>query len=201
MTMARYWQQIDHTDPRALVMADRHYSRKSPGTPEFIAAGHKVVLMHFASDGTPAALWASHRPAPCANLERPRFDGLDVWDCSVFRIEQKTVLASDLIKEAVAITRGVWPELPSDGFYTTIDPRYVAPIKRHGVNVWGYSYIKAGWIVLPDLTISRKLVQLLLPGDALADTTPVQARVVLPPFGTAWRRWARATDDAQMVLL
>ena len=103
-----YWTRIHHRDIRARQMADRHYSRRTIGAAEFIPAGHKVVLMHFSPDGTPAAVWASHRAAPGANLARPRFDGLDVWDCSIFRIEQHTVVASDLIREAVAITRGVW---------------------------------------------------------------------------------------------
>jgi hypothetical protein len=132
--------------------------------------------MHFAADGTPAALWASHRAAPNAGLARPRFDGLDVWDCSIFRIEQRTVEASALIREAVAITRSIWTELPRDGFYTTVDPRHVQPIKRRGRDVWGYSYIKAGWIEMPSRTLSRKLVQLVLPGPALADVVPMPVR-------------------------
>jgi hypothetical protein len=173
--MAKYWTRIHHRDTRARQMADRHYSRRTPGAAEFIPAGHKVVLMHFLPDGTPAALWASHRAASSANLARPRFDGLDVWDCSIFRIEHRTVEASTLIREAVAITRGVWPELPRDGFYTTIDPRHVAPIKRRGRDVWGYSYIKAGWRVLPARTLSRKLIQLVLPGDDLARVVPITA--------------------------
>jgi hypothetical protein len=172
---AHYWTRIHHRDVRARRMADRHYSRRTPGAAEFIPAGHKVVLMHFLPDGTPAALWASHRAAPSANLARPRFDGLDVWDCSMFRIEHKTVPASELIREAVAITRGVWTELPRDGFYTTVDPRHVAPIKQRGRDVWGYSYIKAGWQVLPARTLSRKLVQLMLPGSDLATTRPIIA--------------------------
>jgi len=172
---ARYWTRVHHRDVRARMMADRHYSRRTIGAPEFIPAGHKVVLMRFLPDGTPAALWASHRPAPNAGLERPRFDGLDVWDCSIFRVEHQTVLASDLIREAVAITRGVWAELPADGFYTTIDPRKVPPIKRRGVDMWGYSYIKAGWRVLPALTKSRKLIQLILPAADLANVCPVSA--------------------------
>lgn len=197
---ARYWQRIHHNDPRALDMADRHYSRKSPGTPEFVAAGEKVVLMHFAPDGTPAALWASHRPAPAANLAQPRFDGLDVWDCSIFRIEQRTVHASDLIREAVAITRGVWPELPRDGFYTTIDPRKVPPIKRRGRDTWGYSYSKAGWQEQAARTKSRKLLVFILPPDVLAAVAPVHAALCLPPFGIAWRRWAKRSNDAQLDL-
>lgn len=198
MNTAVYWQRIDHTDPRALVMADRHYSRQSPGTPEFMPSGHKIVLMHFAADGTPAALWGMHRPAPGKAV---RADGRDAWACTMFRVEQRTVLASELIKEAVAVACGLWAPRPEDGFYTTINPRKVAPIKRRGQDVWGYCYIKAGWVVEDLRTTARDLIILSLPKIAFDQVVPVHAKVVLPPFGTAWRRWERDTDEAQMVLL
>lgn len=197
MQQAIYWQQIHHSDPRALEMADRHYSRQAPGTPEFTPSGHKVVLMHFAADGTPAALWASHRPAPGKAV---RADGRDAWACTMFRVEQRTVAASELIKEAVGVTRGLWGDVPpGDGFYTTINPRMVAPIKRRGQDVWGYCYIKAGWIVEDARTKVRDLIILNLPLDAF--TQPLDVTINNPPFGMAWRRWARKTDEAQMVLL
>lgn len=200
MNQAQYWQRIDHTDPRALAMADMHYSRKSPGTPEFVCAGEKIVLMHFLPNGTPAALWASHRPAPSARLTRPRFDGLDVWDCSLFRVEHRTVHASELIQEAVAITRRIWEPLPVDGFYTTINPRKVAPIKRRGQLMWGYCYLKAGWEIQEERTKARDLIILILPYHKLEAVVPVSAPVCVPPFGTAWRRWAKRQPENQMEL-
>jgi hypothetical protein len=201
MKRAQYWQRIDHTDPRALAIADRHYSRKSPGTIEFIPAGHKIVLMSFLPDTTPAALWASHRPAPTAGLARPRFDGLDVWDCSLFRIEHRTVLASVLIQEAVAITRGLWDDiLPRDGFYTTVNPRHIQPIKVHGRDVWGYCYIKAGWQALPERTKVRHLIQLQLPLSNLEAIEPLAVAVGMPPFGIAWRHKKREIDNSQLAL-
>lgn len=200
MRQAHYWKQVHHSDPRALAMADRHYSRRSPGTPEFVCAGEKIVLMHFLLDGTPAALWASHRAAPDAGLERPRFDGLDVWDCSLFRVEHKTALANELIREAVAITKGMWAPLPTDGFYTTIDPRKVKPIKVRSVPVWGYCYLKAGWVERPERT-GRGYIVYVLPSDALEAVEPCQASLTLPPFGTAWRRWATPKVEGQMELI
>lgn len=194
---AQYWQQIDHTDPRALEMADRHYSRQAPGTPEFTPSGHKIVLMHFAKDGTPAALWASHRPAPGKAV---RADGRDVWACTMFRVEQRTVLASDLITEAVAITRGLWEPLPLGGYYTTINPRKVAPIKRRGQDVWGYCYIKAGWVVEEVRTIARDLIILNLPLEKLADVQAIAAVVNVPAFGMSWRRWSKEAHPDQLAL-
>ncbi len=192
---AQYWRRIDHTDPRALEMADRHYSRQSPGTPEFTPSGHKIVLMHFAIDGTPAALWASHRPAP-GKAERP--DGRDCWACTMFRVEQRTVPASELITEATAITRGLWTPTPADGFYTTINPRKVAPIKRRGKDVWGYCYLKAGWELQEDRTLARDLLILILPLAKLEAIEPKTATLNVPPFGTAWRRWAKEAPADQM---
>ena len=196
MTTAQYWHRVDHTDPRALAMADRHYSRQSPGTPEFMSNGQKIVLLHFAPDGTPAALWGSHRPAPGMAV-RP--DGRDVWACTMFRIEQRTVLASDLIREAVAITRGLWSPLPAEGFYTTVNPRFVKSQGRK--RGWGWSYQCAGWGVQAERTKRRDLIVLILPAVQLAQVAPVSAPVNYPPFGTAWRRWARKADADQGTLL
>lgn len=193
---AEYWQRIDHTDPRALEMADRHYSRQSPGTPEFTPSGNKIVLMHFLSNGIPAALWASHRPEPGKAV---RADGLDAWACTMFRVEHKTILASDLIKEAVAITKSLWQPLPVDGFITTVNPRKVKPIKVRGKETWGYCYIKAGWSVLDHRTKRRDLVILQLPAGDLELVEPLLAMLSIPPFGTAWRKWKRKPIQQEML--
>lgn len=159
--------------------------------------GHKIVLMHFAFDGTPAALWASHRPAPG---KAERSDGRDCWACTMFRVEQRTVLASELIKEAVAITAGIWSPLPSDGFYTTINPKFVKSQGRK--RGWGWCYQCAGWEVQTERTKRRDLIVLILSYAKLASVAPVAAVVNVPPFGTAWRRWSRMLrDDDQLVLL
>lgn len=103
-------------------------------------------------------------------------DGLDVWDCSIFRNEQSAVPASVLVAEAVAITRSVWTDvLPREGFWTTVNPRKVAPIRRRGQDVWGYCFIKAGWQMHEQRTKRRGLVALSLPLDQLAAVEPVTA--------------------------
>jgi hypothetical protein len=168
-----FWYRVHHRDRRAVTMADRHYSRQHPGTPEFTRPGHKIVLLHVAPDGTPAALWASQRPAPGSGAVRA--DGRDCWDCSIFRVEARTVPASALIREAVAITWGKWREIPpSDGFITTINPRKVQPVMRRNRPLWGYCFLKAGWRLLPELTRARKLVLWELPISQLAQVEPVE---------------------------
>ena len=172
---AKYWQRIHHRDYRALMMADRHYSRQHPGSPEFTRPGNKIILMHFTPEGDPSALWASQRPDPSSGIKRA--DNRHAWDCSLFRIEIPTVYASELIQEAVAITKDIWDdELPSDGFVTTIDRRKVAPMKRRGQDVWGYCYEKAGWVNI-GLTKTRKLVLLQLTLLTLAGVKALRAPV------------------------
>lgn len=166
------WQQVHHRDRRAVEMADRHYSRQKPGTPEFTRPGHKIVLLHFLPDGTPAALWASQRPSPDSGIKRA--DGLNAWDCSVFRVEHRTVPASELIGEAVCITRYFWGDLmPADGFVTTVNPHKVQTIKRRGKTVHGFSFQKAGWQELK-ITKTRKLVMLQLPLSDVWQFRPIE---------------------------
>ena len=172
--MAQYWYRVHHMDRWAVCVADKHYSRQNPGSREFTRPGNKVVLLHFDSAGEPSALWASHRPDPASGVKRA--DGRDCWDCSMFRVERRTVQASVLIREAVAVTKSVWGEpLPADGFITTVDPRHVAPIRRRGELVWGYCYLKAGWQLMPERTKARSLIIWQLPLAELESIQPVQA--------------------------
>jgi hypothetical protein len=188
------WYRIDHADPRAVAMADRHYSRQTPGSPEFTRPGNKIVLLHYAPDGSAAALWASQRPDPASGV--PRSDGLEAWDCSIFRIEQRTVPASALIRAAVGITASVWGAAPRDGFVTTIDPRHVAPTMRRGKPVYGYCYLMAGWRFLR-ITSERKLHMVQLPAADIAPLSWVWDR---PIFGNVRRRWDRPIDPLQLRL-
>jgi hypothetical protein len=185
MIEAQYWQRVGHKDPRAVAMADRHYSRRTPGSPEFTRPGHKIVLLHLLDDGTPAALWASARPAPDSGVTRA--DGLNAWDCTIFRVEEHTVKASALIHEAVQITASIWAERPAHGFVTTIDPRHVTPIKRRGVDIYGYCYLCAGWQFLK-ITSRRKLHMLQLAPDRLAALEPISWTWARPLFGNVTKR-------------
>ena len=169
MNIAQHWTHVHHCDIRARLMADRHYSRQTPGAREFVGNGHKIVLLQFLADGTPAAVWASHRPVP-GKAVRP--DGRDVWACTLFRVEHRTVHASVLISEAVAITKFFWGDvMPKDGFYTTINSKKVAPIQRHGKPLWGYSWLKAGWVE-SGVTKRRKLLVFLL--SSLDQVVPIK---------------------------
>jgi hypothetical protein len=59
--------------------------------------------------------------------------------CSAFRNEGET-LSSELIREALAITRWRWPEIPEKGMVTFVNTEKVRK-KRD----WGRCYRKAGF--------------------------------------------------------
>ena len=170
MKVSKYWYQVSPVDVRARLIADRHYSRQTPGAREFCRPGNKIVLLHFV-EGKPVAVWASQRPDPSSGITRD--DGLDAWDCSIFRNEGAKIKSSELIKEAVAITLGKWADiLPVDGFITTVNPRKVRPIKQRGRLIWGYCFLKAGFRRIGETKV-RQLGLLQLPLDELREIQPL----------------------------
>jgi hypothetical protein len=147
-TKSTYWKVVPRNDPRARELADRHYSRKVIGAAEFCPPGHNIVLLGLNDD----ALWVSHRPAPDAGLERPRFDGFDCWDNPYFRKEGEG-LASDMILEALAITMWYWGDvLPCDGFHTFVNPEFVKPVMKRGKPIYGYCYDRAQFGLYSELS-------------------------------------------------
>jgi hypothetical protein len=125
------WVLSHRFDKAALPLADRHYNRQKVGSPQFVPPGRCVVLLTKEAD----ALWVSSWPF--AQYVRHAWAG--AWVCSCFRNESG-LLSSLLIREAVAITRWVWPEVPAQGFVTFIDTTQVRK-KRD----WGRCYRRAGW--------------------------------------------------------
>ena len=129
------WQVRSRSDPAALALADRHYSRKTKGAPWIGPPGRVLVLV------TPCerALWLTHWPRADLAL-----DGLDCWRCSIFRNEGAG-RSSLLIGAAMALTAARWrwhqPQ-PADGWVTWVDPGKVRR-KRDP----GRCFLRAGWTV------------------------------------------------------
>jgi hypothetical protein len=166
------WYLVERTDTRARLLADRHYSRQSPGHPEFCPPGHNIVLIIPNGRAGAAALWVSHRPAPDANLEKPRADGMSYWDNPYFRNESN-IKSSMLIREALAVTRWLWRDnLPADGFHSFVDPRQVRGVKVRGVVVYGFVFQKAGFVLWPERTKSRGLLRWYMPLTDLLAIAP-----------------------------
>ena len=129
------WRRSNRADPAALPLADRHYNRQKPGTPQFVPPGRCIVMRTACG----RALWVTSWPF--AKYVKHAWPG--AWVNSLFRSEGAGV-ASALIREAVAATRSMWipPEL---GIVSFVDPEHVSPKMVRGKPLYGYCYLKAGW--------------------------------------------------------
>lgn len=125
-----FWQVSNRADPRVARIADRHYNRQSIGSPQFVPPGRCLVLRHGDD-----ALWVTSWPF----AEYTKHEWAGAWVNSLFRNESEH-LSSDLIREAVAVTRGLWRTRPALGIVTFVDASKVKP-KRNP----GYCYLKAGF--------------------------------------------------------
>lgn len=132
------WTLSNRADPRARVLADRHYNRQKPGTPQFVPPGRCLVL--YAETVTGRAFWVTSWPFP--QYVRHAWPG--AWVCSAFRNEG-AACASELILEAVAATQAWFGTPPPLGMVTFIDRAKVRPTPVHGNLTWGYCYKKAGF--------------------------------------------------------
>ena len=125
-----HWQLSHRADPLVKQLADRHYNRQNPDSPNFVPPGRCVVLRTFDAD----AFWVTL--APFAKYVRHRWAG--AWTCTAFRNES-TILSSTLIQEAVAATLFLLKTPPESGFITFVDG---TKIKSGNP---GCCFKKAGW--------------------------------------------------------
>ena len=152
------WVFSHRADPEALVLADRHYSRQKPGTPQFVPPGRCVVFKTVCRRAVWVTSW------PFAQYVKHAWAG--AWMNSFFRNEGAG-LSSELIIEAVAATRGVWPEPPALGLVTFVDA-----VKTRHKRDPGRCYRKAGFTHVGYTKAGLWAFQ-LLPG---AMPPPVQVR-------------------------
>jgi hypothetical protein len=128
------WMLSWRADPRARVLADRHYNRQSVGATQFVPPGRCLVLLAEDAD----ALWITSWPI--AEYVKHAWPG--AWVCSCFRNESEH-LSSALIADAVAATCWRYGPAPEQGFVTFVDPGKVRR-KRDP----GRCFIRAGWVRL-----------------------------------------------------
>jgi hypothetical protein len=126
------WALANRATPRACAIADRHYNRQKIGSPQFVPPGRCIVLLNEGAGGS--ALWVTSWPF----AEYVKHEWPGAWINSLFRNESNW-LSSLMIREAVAITRGIWPT-PALGMVTFVDASKVKS-KRDP----GYCYLKAGF--------------------------------------------------------
>ena len=108
--VSTYWQLSHRADQEARRIADRHYNRQKPGTPQFVPPGRCLVLKRE------DAFWVTSWPF----AEFVKHDWAGAFVCSAFRNEG-SVLSSLLIREAVACTRWKYPEIPTLGMITFVN--------------------------------------------------------------------------------
>jgi len=107
------WLLSYRADPEARVLADRHYSRQNPDSPQFVPPGRCLVLKIPG-----AAFWVTSYPF--ARYVKHEWAG--AMTCSAFRNERPDLYrSSDLIRQALACTRWNWPDLPALGMITFVD--------------------------------------------------------------------------------
>jgi hypothetical protein len=130
------WVLSHRADPIAKRLADRHYNRQKPWTPQFVPPGSCLVLLTYEE----LAFWVTS--APIAQYVKHAWAG--AWVCSAFRNESEH-RASDLIRYAVAATKAHYGDPPPLGMITFIDRRKVKPTIVRGKSTWGYTYKRAGF--------------------------------------------------------
>lgn len=125
------WVSVKKTDPRARDLADRHYSRQTPGAACFTPPGRCVTLLTECE----RAIWAVVLNMDPAGALR--------WRVAIFRNEGAG-LSSDLIRSATDETHRAWldryGEIPRVRLTTEVDPLAVRPKADPG-----YCFLMAGW--------------------------------------------------------
>ena len=122
----RHWELSYRSDPLALALADRHYSRQSVGSNNMMPPGRCIVLVGD------QCVWGSS----LQKYVMHEWAGAIV--CTIFRNEGQ-ILSSVLILEAVAITSWKW-QIPEQGMIT-----FVNKSKVIGKRDFGYCFLKAGF--------------------------------------------------------
>lgn len=144
--MMTVWEEVSKGDARCRALADRHYSRQTPGHPMFTRPGYNQVLYYSDSKGDAVYVW--FRPKWESGIKGTmRKDGLYAIECTLFRNES-AALSSYLILDACAALMN-WPKSHDtdwpDGAITGV--KSGATERRRSKHALpGACYRRAGWI-------------------------------------------------------
>ena len=160
--MTGAWSVTNKGNQTCAALADRHYSRRKVGSPQFMPPGQTLVLVTPEGD----AVWGWWRPHPAAGIVP--MNGLHGWTCTIFRNEGQH-RSSSLVLDAERILAEQYPgDCGTDGMLTYVFDRKVSSGNP------GYCYKMAGWTIRGRSADGRKT--LLHKPFALAG-------VPLPPRG------------------
>lgn len=113
-------------------LADKHYSRRTPGSNQFMPPGQTIVLIGHDM----RSVFGWHRPGPHTGIKL--MSGLEGWTCTIFRNEGN-VLSSELILDAELAVEKLGYGCGKDGFIT-----YVWDSRVQSENP-GACFKHAGW--------------------------------------------------------
>lgn len=136
-----HWRRVTKFDPQACALADRHYSRRKPGSGQFMPPGQTIVLL------AEQAVFGWWRPDPASGIRA--MNGLDGWTCTIFRNEGG-IRSSDLILDAESIFAEAGLTIGPDGLLT-----YVWDSRIKSVNP-GYCFKCAGYVAIGRSADNRK---------------------------------------------
>lgn len=111
-------------DRELCALADRHYSRQTPGAPQFCPPGELIMLRDSRAEFVFA--WLN---------QKYRMDEQRGYYCSIFRNESPR-LSSEIILEAERFAVARWG---SGRAFTKVDPRKIRSVNP------GFCFKKAGW--------------------------------------------------------
>lgn len=152
-----YWRRTTKFDTACCALADRHYSRRKIGAPQFMPPGQTIVLV--TEDAKAVFGW--WRPDPASGLKA--MNGLNGWTCTIFRREGGEQKASDLILDAERAIEEFGYDCGPDGLLTYVWDRKVASANP------GYCFKKAGWKAIGRSADGKKtLLQKLPPFGVMA---------------------------------
>lgn len=153
------WRPSHRADPIGCALADRHYSRQKPGSPQFMPPGSCRVLRANNNKG----VFGLSFPDP--RYVKHQWAG--AWICSIFRNESAGPLASDMIQEALAIFQTPWGygPPPALGCVTFVDPKKVRGVLVRGERVKGFCFMKAGFRLVGETKRRGLQAWQLLPHD------------------------------------
>lgn len=103
------WHQSYRADPKARDVADRHYNRQKPGSPQFVPPGRCCVF--YAETDSGRAVWVTS--FPFAKYVKHQWGG--AWICSAFRNEGAGEWADNHATESAEPVFQDAPPLASEG--------------------------------------------------------------------------------------
>lgn len=166
------WVRSHRADRRALRLADEHYTRQQPGTPQFVKPSSNIVLLTPQAD----ALWTTVYQLP----QYVKHSWPGALECSHFRNESPH-LSSELIREALAATAWWWTakhrrKLPEEGMITFVGIEETRA-GRSPHHQPGHCFIKAGF----------KLIEIREDGKAVLHIWPDYFPEPCAPLGAQLR--------------